>query len=213
MLPKLLTSIFGSRNERLLKQYRRTVDKINALEPTLESLTDEQLRAKTEEFKQRVAKGESLDDLLPEAFAVVREGSKRVFKMRHFDVQMLGGMALHFGKIAEMRTGEGKTLTGTLPVYLNALVLSTEPGPLADRARALLSDLHARLALVISQLKADGVIAEWVDPEAMASLLIATGNGIALQTQLDPEGATAAQLAAQLAGLLLAASTQPGTGR
>ncbi|MBP7484582.1 MAG: preprotein translocase subunit SecA [Aquabacterium sp.] len=121
MLPKLLTSIFGSRNERLLKQYRRTVDKINALEPSLESLTDEQLRAKTEEFKQRVAKGESLDDLLPEAFAVVREGSKRVFKMRHFDVQMLGGMALHFGKIAEMRTGEGKTLTGTLPVYLNAL--------------------------------------------------------------------------------------------
>ena len=100
-----------------------------------------------------------------------------------------------------------------VPVYLNALVLSTEPGPLADRARTLLSDLHARLASVIGQLKADGVIAEWVEPEAMASLLIATGNGIALQTQLDPEGSTAAQLAAQLAGLLLAASTQPGTGR
>ena len=99
-----------------------------------------------------------------------------------------------------------------VPVYLNALVLSTEPGPLADRARALLSDLHARLALVISQLKADGVIAEWVDPEAMASLLIATGNGIALQTQLDPEGSTAAQLAAQLAGLLLAASSGPPVG-
>ncbi|RZL04498.1 MAG: preprotein translocase subunit SecA [Rubrivivax sp.] len=121
MLPKLLTSIFGSRNERLLKQYRRVVEKINALEPSFEPLTDEQLRGKTEEFKQRVAKGESLDDLLPEAFAVVREGSKRVFKMRHFDVQMLGGMALHNGKIAEMRTGEGKTLTATLPVYLNAL--------------------------------------------------------------------------------------------
>ncbi|HEX5313005.1 preprotein translocase subunit SecA [Aquabacterium sp.] len=121
MLPKLLTSIFGSRNERLLKQYRRIVDKINALEPSFEPLSDEQLRAKTEEFKQRVAKGESLDDILPEAFALVREGSKRVFKMRHFDVQMLGGMALHFGKIAEMRTGEGKTLTGTLPVFLNAL--------------------------------------------------------------------------------------------
>ncbi|MDE1999234.1 MAG: preprotein translocase subunit SecA [Burkholderiales bacterium] len=121
MLPKLLTSIFGSRNERLLKQYRRTVDKINALEPTFEPLTDDQLRAKTEEFKQRAAKGESLDDLLPEVFALVREGSKRVFKMRHFDVQMLGGMALHYGKIAEMRTGEGKTLTGTLPVFLNAL--------------------------------------------------------------------------------------------
>ncbi|MDI1259374.1 preprotein translocase subunit SecA [Aquabacterium sp.] len=121
MLPKLLTSIFGSRNERLLKQYRRVVEKINALEPTFEPLTDDQLRAKTEEFKQRVAKGETLDDLLPEAFAVVREGSKRVFKMRHFDVQMLGGMALHNGKIAEMRTGEGKTLTATLPIYLNAL--------------------------------------------------------------------------------------------
>ncbi|MFW9616308.1 preprotein translocase subunit SecA [Aquabacterium sp.] len=121
MLPKLLTSIFGSRNERLLKEYRRTVAKINALEPTFESLSDDQLRAKTEEFKQRVAKGESLDSLLPEAFAVVREGSKRVFKMRHFDVQMLGGMSLHNGKIAEMRTGEGKTLTATLPVYLNAL--------------------------------------------------------------------------------------------
>ncbi|HET6789225.1 MAG TPA: preprotein translocase subunit SecA, partial [Aquabacterium sp.] len=121
MLPKILTSIFGSRNERLLKEYRRTVAKINALESTFEPLSDEQLRAKTEEFKQRVAKGESLDDLLPEAFAVVREGSKRVFKMRHFDVQLLGGMALHNGKIAEMRTGEGKTLTATLPVYLNAL--------------------------------------------------------------------------------------------
>lgn len=121
MLPKILTSIFGSRNERLLKEYRRTVAKINALEPTFEPLSDDQLRAKTEEFKQRVAKGESLDAILPEAFAVVREGSKRVFKMRHFDVQMLGGMALHNGKIAEMRTGEGKTLTATLPVYLNAL--------------------------------------------------------------------------------------------
>ena len=121
MLPKLLTSIFGSRNERLLKEYRHTVIKINALEPTFEGLSDDQLRAKTEELKQRAIKGESLDALLPEAFAVVREGSKRVFKMRHFDVQLLGGMALHNGKIAEMRTGEGKTLTATLPVYLNAL--------------------------------------------------------------------------------------------
>ncbi len=121
MLPKILTSIFGSRNERLLKEYRKTVAKINALEPTFEPLSDDQIRAKTEEFKQRVAKGESLDDILPEAFALVREGSKRVFKMRHFDVQMLGGISLHNGKIAEMRTGEGKTLTATLPVYLNAL--------------------------------------------------------------------------------------------
>ena len=117
----LLTKIFGSRNDRLLKQYRKTVERINALEPSLESLTDDELRGKTESFRQRLAQGATLDDLLPEAFAVVREGSKRVMRMRHFDVQLMGGMALHQGKIAEMRTGEGKTLTATLPVYLNAL--------------------------------------------------------------------------------------------
>ncbi|HEX7889413.1 MAG TPA: preprotein translocase subunit SecA, partial [Ramlibacter sp.] len=116
-----LTKIFGSRNDRLLKQYRRTVEQINGLENQLETLSDDQLRAKTQEFRERVEKGESLDDLLPEAFAVVREASRRVMKMRHFDVQLMGGMALHQGKIAEMRTGEGKTLTATLPVYLNAL--------------------------------------------------------------------------------------------
>jgi len=121
MATNFLTKLFGSRNDRLLKQYRKTVTRINAMEPDYEKLSDEQLRAKTQEFKERVANGTSLDDLLPEAFAVVREGSKRVMKMRHFDVQMLGGMALHFGKISEMRTGEGKTLTATLPVYLNAL--------------------------------------------------------------------------------------------
>ena len=116
-----LTKIFGSRNDRLLKQYRNTVARINAMEAGLESLSDEALKAKTAEFKQRFANGQSLDDLLPEAFAVVREGSKRVMKMRHFDVQLVGGIALHQGKIAEMRTGEGKTLTATLAVYLNAL--------------------------------------------------------------------------------------------
>lgn len=121
MATNFLTKLFGSRNDRLLKQYRKTVSRINAMEPDYEKLTDEALRAKTQEFKERVAKGEPLDDILPEAFAVVREGSKRIMKMRHFDVQLLGGMALHFGKIAEMRTGEGKTLTATLPVYLNAL--------------------------------------------------------------------------------------------
>jgi preprotein translocase subunit SecA len=121
MLPKILTSIFGSRNERLLKQYRRVVAQINALEPGLEGLSDEALKAKTDEFRERHAQGESLDALLPEAFAVVREGSKRTLKMRHFDVQLLGGMTLHNGKIAEMRTGEGKTLMATLPVYLNAI--------------------------------------------------------------------------------------------
>src|SRR5512145_1655881 len=121
MLPKLLTSIFGSRNDRLLKQYRAVVAKINALEPQFEALDDETLRAKTAEFKQRLEQGSTLDDLLPEAFAVVREASKRTLKMRHFDVQLMGGIALHQGKIAEMRTGEGKTLVATLPVYLNAL--------------------------------------------------------------------------------------------
>ncbi|MFM1907672.1 MAG: hypothetical protein RLZZ591_1349 [Pseudomonadota bacterium] len=117
----LLTKIFGSRNDRLLKQYRQVVARINAMEPAMEKLSDEAIKQKTEDFKQRVSLGASLDDLLPEAFAVVREASKRVMKMRHFDVQMLGGMSLHYGKISEMGTGEGKTLTATLPVYLNAL--------------------------------------------------------------------------------------------
>ena len=121
MASNFLTKIFGSRNDRQLKQYKKTVAQINAMEASLESLSDEQLKDKTTEFKDRAAKGESLDALLPEAFAVVREGSKRIMKMRHFDVQMLGGMSLHFGKISEMGTGEGKTLTATLPVYLNAL--------------------------------------------------------------------------------------------
>ncbi len=121
MATNILTKIFGSRNDRLLKQYRSVVTRINALEPEFEKLTDEALKAKTQEFKTRVANGETLDAILPEAFAVVREGSKRIMKMRHFDVQMLGGMSLHNGKISEMGTGEGKTLTSTLPVYLNAL--------------------------------------------------------------------------------------------
>ena len=121
MATTLLTKIFGSRNDRLLKQFRKTADRINAMEPQLEGLSDEQLRGKTLELKGRVAAGEALDAVLPEAFAVVREGSKRVMKMRHFDVQLMGGMSLHNGKISEMGTGEGKTLTATLPVYLNAL--------------------------------------------------------------------------------------------
>ncbi|WP_118182257.1 preprotein translocase subunit SecA [Paraburkholderia phosphatilytica] len=121
MTTGFLQKIFGSRNQRLVKQYQRTVAAINALEPQIEQLTDEQLLGKTAEFRQRVASGESLDKLLPEAFAVCREASKRVLKMRHFDVQLIGGMVLHYGKIAEMRTGEGKTLVATLPVYLNAL--------------------------------------------------------------------------------------------
>jgi preprotein translocase subunit SecA len=121
MISGLLKAIFGSRNQRLVKQYQKTVVTINALEPEIEALSDEQLRAKTDEFRQRVAGGEPLDALLPEAFAVCREASRRVLKMRHFDVQLIGGMVLHFGKIAEMRTGEGKTLVATLAAYLNAL--------------------------------------------------------------------------------------------
>ncbi|MGF6241424.1 preprotein translocase subunit SecA [Paraburkholderia sp. GAS38] len=121
MTTGFLQKIFGSRNQRLVKQYQKTVTAINALEPQIEQLTDDQLRAKTGEFRQRIASGESLDKLLPEAFAVCREASKRVLKMRHFDVQLIGGMVLHYGKIGEMRTGEGKTLVATLPVYLNAL--------------------------------------------------------------------------------------------
>lgn len=121
MATNFLTKIFGSRNDRLLKTYRKTVDRINGLESKYEKLSDEELAAHTGQFRQRLAQGETLDALLPEAFAVVREASKRVMKMRHFDVQMIGGIALHHGKVAEMRTGEGKTLTATLPVYLNAL--------------------------------------------------------------------------------------------
>ncbi|MCE2970329.1 MAG: preprotein translocase subunit SecA [Burkholderiales bacterium] len=121
MITNVLTRIFGSRNERLLKQYQRTAAKINALEPQMAVLDDAALAAKTVEFKGRLAKGETLDQLLPEAFAVVREAGKRVLSMRHFDVQLVGGMVLHDGKIAEMRTGEGKTLVATLPAYLNAL--------------------------------------------------------------------------------------------
>ena len=121
MFSSILRKVFGSRNDRLLKKLRKNVDAINALEAEYEKLSDEALKAKTEEFKGRIEKGETLDDILNEAFATVREASKRVYGMRHFDVQMLGGQVLHEGKISEMRTGEGKTLTATLPTYLNAL--------------------------------------------------------------------------------------------
>ncbi|MEB1654437.1 preprotein translocase subunit SecA [Xanthomonas campestris pv. campestris] len=121
MINSLLTRVFGSRNERQLRKLNRLVTQINALEPTIEKLSDAELQAKTPEFKQRLAAGESLDKILPEAFAVCREASRRVLGMRHYDVQLIGGMVLHLGKIAEMRTGEGKTLVATLPVYLNAL--------------------------------------------------------------------------------------------
>ena len=117
----VLQKVFGSRNDRELKRMGKVVKQINALEESLQGLSDEELAAKTGEFRQRLEEGASLDSLLPEAFAVVREASQRSLGMRHFDVQMIGGMALHEGKIAEMRTGEGKTLVATLPAYLNAL--------------------------------------------------------------------------------------------
>ncbi|MDO8179049.1 MAG: preprotein translocase subunit SecA [Undibacterium sp.] len=159
-----LTKIFGSRNQRLLKQYQKTVRDINALEPKLEALSDEQLQAKTPEFKARLAKGESLDAILPEAFAVCREASKRVLKMRHFDVQMIGGMVLHYGKIAEMGTGEGKTLMATLPIYLNALSgngvhVITVNDYLAQRDAEWMGQLYGWLGLAtgvnLSQLEHD----------------------------------------------------------
>ncbi|EOX3348183.1 preprotein translocase subunit SecA [Vibrio cholerae] len=121
MITKLLTKVIGSRNDRTLRRLRKIVKEINNYEPAFEALSDEELKAKTVEFRQRIEQGENLDQLLPEAFATVREASKRVFGMRHFDVQLIGGMVLHGGQIAEMRTGEGKTLTATLAAYLNAL--------------------------------------------------------------------------------------------
>ncbi len=121
MLNRLLTGLFGSRNERVLKQLQKNVAQINALEPKFQALSDAELRAKTDEYKRRLADGASLDQILPEAFATVREAAVRVLGLRHYDVQLIGGMVLHSGRIAEMRTGEGKTLVATLAVYLNAL--------------------------------------------------------------------------------------------
>ena len=151
---RALTNLFGSRNERVLRQLSKSVNRINALEPEFEKLNDEDLRGKTDEFKQRVAAGESLDKLLPEAFAVVREAAKRVLGMRHYDVQMVGGIVLHQGKIAEMRTGEGKTLVGTLPVYLNALAgkgvhVVTVNDYLARRDSAQMGKLYSFLGLTV----------------------------------------------------------------
>ncbi len=154
MISGLLKKIFGSRNDRLIKQYSQTVTRINALEPALQGLSDEALRARTDEFKSRYAAGEALDDLLPEAFAVVREAGKRALGMRHFDVQLIGGMVLHNGKIAEMRTGEGKTLVATLPSYLNAIAgkgvhVITVNDYLARRDAEWMGRLHRFLGLSV----------------------------------------------------------------
>lgn len=154
MLKNLAKKILGSRNDRLLKQYRKEVSKINALEPTIQELSDTELQAKTAEFKQRLADGEKLDHLLAEAFAVCREASRRVLGMRHFDVQLIGGMVLHHGKIAEMRTGEGKTLVATTAVYLNALVgkgvhVVTVNDYLASRDAGIMRPLYEFLGMSV----------------------------------------------------------------
>src|ERR1700694_852898 len=158
------TRMFGSRNERLLKQYSRAVDQINALEPEISRLSDERLKEKTNELKKQYAEGAKLDDLLPEAFAVVREAAKRTLRMRHFDVQLIGGMVLHSGKIAEMKTGEGKTLVATLPAALNALAgrgvhIVTVNDYLARRDAEWMSPLYRGLGLTI------GVIVHDLDDE------------------------------------------------
>src|SRR5215510_4483813 len=157
MIPRLLRAIFGSRNDRLLKSYGKTAARINALEPEVAALSDSALAAKTVEFKQRVANGEELDALLPEAFAVVREAAKRTLEMRHFDVQLLGGMVLHYGKIAEMRTGEGKTLVATLPAYLNALTgrgvhIVTVNDYLASRDAAWMGKIYNFLGMTVGTI-------------------------------------------------------------
>lgn len=154
MLNSLLTRVFGSRNDRLLRQLDRVVAKVNAFESDLQKLSDAELQAKTPEFQKRIADGESLDKVLPEAFAVCREASKRVLGMRHYDVQLIGGMVLHLGKIAEMRTGEGKTLVATLPVYLNALAgkgvhVITVNDYLARRDAAWMGKLYNWLGLSV----------------------------------------------------------------
>ncbi|MCC7096378.1 MAG: preprotein translocase subunit SecA [Thermomonas sp.] len=154
MFNNLLTGIFGSRNDRLLKQYKSIVKKISALEPKMQALSDDELKAKTAEFRARIGEGQTLNRLLPEAFAVCREASVRVFGMRHFDVQLIGGMVLHAGKIAEMRTGEGKTLTATLAVYLNALEgkgvhVVTVNDYLARRDAAQMGKLYNWLGLTV----------------------------------------------------------------
>ncbi|OQA35064.1 MAG: preprotein translocase subunit SecA [Betaproteobacteria bacterium ADurb.Bin341] len=154
MIPGILRKIFGSRNDRLIRQYSKTVQRINALEASMQALSDEGLRAKTDEFRKRFAEGATLDDLLPEAFAVVREAGVRSLGLRHFDVQLVGGMVLHHGKIAEMRTGEGKTLVATLPAYLNALTgkgvhIITVNDYLANRDAAWMGRLHHFLGLTV----------------------------------------------------------------
>ena len=165
MLNMVAKTLFGSRNERILKALNKIVQKINGLEAELNQLDDAALKAKTQEFQSRYQQGESLDKLLPEAFAVVREAAKRVLGMRHYDVQLIGGIVLHQGKIAEMRTGEGKTLVATLPMYLHALTgkgahLVTVNDYLAKRDAEQMAQVYGFLGLTT------GVIVSGMDPQA-----------------------------------------------
>ena len=164
MFGALATKLFGSANDRKVKAYRPRVAAINELEPAFAKLSDDELRAKTVEFRQRVADGTSLDDILPEAFAAVREGAKRTLGQRHFDVQLIGGMVLHEGKISEMKTGEGKTLVATLPVYLNALAgkgvhVVTVNDYLAKRDSEWMGQIYTFLGLTV------GVIVHGMDDD------------------------------------------------
>ncbi|HEY8330278.1 MAG TPA: preprotein translocase subunit SecA, partial [Pseudomonas sp.] len=164
MFAPLLRKLFGSKNEREVKRMAKAVQAVNVLEEQMVALSDEQLKAKTEEFKARLTQGETLDKLLPEAFAVAREAGKRVMGMRHFDVQLIGGMTLHEGKIAEMRTGEGKTLVGTLAVYLNALEgkgvhVVTVNDYLARRDGNWMRPLYEFLGLTV------GIVSPFQDPD------------------------------------------------
>ncbi|MFZ1420440.1 MAG: preprotein translocase subunit SecA, partial [Leptotrichiaceae bacterium] len=164
MIKTLTKSVFGTTDERTIKKMSKDVKKINSLESEIEKLEDLQLKGKTEEFKMRITNGESLDSVLPEAFAVVREATKRVLGMRHYDVQLIGGMILHSGKISEMKTGEGKTLMSTLPIYLNALTgkgvhVITVNDYLAKRDRDTMSELYDFLGL------SSGVVVASISPE------------------------------------------------
>src|SRR5918996_164226 len=160
MLDTLLAKVVGTQNERELKRLRPLVAEVSALEATVKSLSDEQLRDKTAEFKRRVANGEALNDLMAEAFAVVREAGRRVLNMRHFDVQLIGGAVLHQGKIAEMKTGEGKTLVATLPAYLNALAgkgvhVVTVNNYLARRDMEWMGPVYIGLGLTVGAIQAN----------------------------------------------------------
>jgi preprotein translocase subunit SecA len=180
MISNVLKKVFGTRNDRELKRMGGVVKKINMLADETRDLTDEQLRSKTAEFKQRITDGATLDEILPEAFAVAREAGDRVMNMRHFDVQLIGGMALHEGKIAEMRTGESKTLVATLPAYLNALAgnsvhLITVNDYLAERDAKWMEPLYQFLGLSV------GVITSGQTPEAkksayMSDIIYGTNN-------------------------------------